>query len=96
MKRLITVVATVLIAATVFTAMPQPAQAHRGGGYVVGAVIGGLALGAILASQHHRHRRYYAHGYRSRHVAYRPVYYASYAPPRRSYRHYHHRHYRYW
>ena len=68
MLKIITVVAISALALGV-TGAPQPAQA-RNDGAIAGAVIGGLAVGAIVASQ--PNRGYYGPGYYEQ--GYQPVY----------------------
>lgn len=91
MKKLLTVTTVILMAMSVMMTAPKPAEAHGGGGWVAGAIIGGIALGAVLASRH-RHHRYYSYGYGPRYYSYgyyRP-YYAGYGYRR------HHHHRRWW
>lgn len=95
MRKSIAVALAVLMAGAVLTTKSEPAEARRWGGALAAGLIGGIAIGAILASRHHRrhhayygHRPYYSYGYR-------PVYYASYAP-RRYHRHHYHHHHRRW
>jgi hypothetical protein len=83
--KLIAVVSAAVIGLTA-AAIPNKAEAHwRGGWWVPGAVIGGLALGAAIASSPY----YYNYG---------PYYYGGgpyyYVGPRYYYRHRHYRYYR--
>ena len=93
MKKLLSVTIVALMALSVVMTNPRPAEARGwgGGGFVAGAIIGGVALAAILASRH-RHHRYYSYGYAPRYYSYgysRP-YYAGFG----GWRHHHHR--RHW
>jgi hypothetical protein len=85
--KLIAVVSAAVIGLTA-AAIPNKAEAHwRGGWWVPGAVIGGLALGAAIASSPY----YYNYGYGPYYYGGGPYYYVG---PRYYYRHRHYRYYR--
>ena len=91
MRKLTTVLAAGLIGLAVVAASPQPAEARRGGGFVFGAIAGGI-LGAVIVNEIYR-RKYRSHYYYPSHYYYRP------APAfyrYNGYNGYYRRPYRYW
>ncbi len=104
MKTKLIAVASAAMIALAAVAIPNKAEAYwRGGWWVPGAVLGGLALGAALASRpyYYGYGPYYAYDYGPYYYGYGPYYYGggpyyAYAGPRYYYhRHYHHHYYRY-
>ena len=97
MKKMMMALSAALLAVSAMVVDTKPAEARRGGAIVAG-VIGGLALGAILAHKHRRHNRayYYDEPYYYSGSYYRPYYGTYYYAPRRHYRvyRYHDRRYR--
>ena len=91
-RKLIAVTSAAMLALTA-TAIPQKAEA-RDGWWVAGAVVGGLALGALAANAYYGYYPAYygyypAYGYYPyyhRHYAYYPYYH----------HHHYYRHHRYW
>jgi hypothetical protein len=101
MKHKLVAVASAAMIGLTAAAIPNEAEAHwHGGWWVPGAVIGGLALGAAIASRPY----YYDYGYGPYAYDYGPYYYRGpyyYGGPRyyygRPYRYYrHHRYYRHY
>jgi hypothetical protein len=87
-RKLIALGTAAALALTVTTALPQKAEA-RDGWWIAGAVVGGLALGAIAANAYYGPGPYYYYG------GYYPYgYYAGYYPHYYGYGYYH-RHYAY-
>lgn len=82
MKKTIGAAMAGLMAVATVAATPQPAEARGRGGAVLGAVIGGLALGAIIASSQRHYRPNYYGGYPRHYGYYRPRAYSGfyYAP----------------
>ena len=84
MKHKLLAIASAAMIALTAAVIPNKAEAHwHGGWWVPGAIIGGLALGAAIASRH------YYYGYGPYAYYYGPYYYGG---PR----YYGHRHYRYY
>lgn len=90
MKRKLIAVATAAMIGLTAAAIPNKAEAHwhGGGWWIPGAILGGLALGAIAS------RPYYYYGYPGYYYDYGPGYYG-YAPYYGGYYYYHRPYYRY-
>lgn len=94
-NKFMAIVMALLLGGTAMAVAPQPAEAHRRGGAVAGAIIGGLVLGALAAGAHRHYYRPYRYGYYPRHYyrPYRTYYYGGFYAPRHRY---YHRHWRRW
>ncbi len=85
-RKLIAVASAAMIGLTAAVATPSKVEAHSCGWWIPGAIVGGLALGAIASGAY---RPYYGYGYDPYYYGGGPYYYG-----RPYYRHYHH--YRYY
>jgi hypothetical protein len=104
MRKIVSLFAAAVFAATALIAVPGQAEAHRyhrgGGDFLAAAIIGGIAI-AALSHRHHRHRyySYYDDGYGYDYYPSRR-YYSSYSYPSYGYGYYggfrHHRHFGHW
>jgi hypothetical protein len=89
--KLIALTSAAMIGLTAAVATPNKVEAHSSGWWIPGAIIGGLALGAIASNAY---RPYYGYGYYPYYYRGGPYYYYG-RPYYRQYRHYgYHRHYR--
>jgi hypothetical protein len=111
MKTRLTAVASAGMIALAAIATPNKAEARWNGWWIPGAIVGGLALGAAIASSHnyyYGYAPYYAYGYGPYAYGYAPYAYRydpyayeygsyAYAAPRYYYRDYRYqRPYRHW
>ena len=100
-RKLIAVASAAMIGLTAAVATPNKVEAHSNGWWIPGAIVGGLALGAIASGAY---RPYYGYGYDPYYYGGGPYYYGggpyyygggSYYYGRPYYRH-HRRYYRHW
>jgi hypothetical protein len=71
-RKLIAVASAAMIALTAAVATPNKAEAHSNGWWIPGAIVGGLALGAIASGAY---RPYYGYGYDPYYYGGGPYYY---------------------
>jgi hypothetical protein len=107
MKTRVIAVASAGMIALAAIATSNKAEARWNGWWIPGAIVGGLALGAAIASSHNYYYGYapyyaysygpYAYSYGPYAYSYVPYAYETYAGPRYYYRHYRYqRPYKHW
>lgn len=97
MMKLIAGVGVAAMLATASVGTSAPAEAHGAGPAIIGGIIGGIALGSIIAAQrdayYDDYPGYYGYPGYYRYHYYRPYYgYHTYGHPYRWYGGYHHHH----
>jgi hypothetical protein len=95
-RKLIAVALAAMIGLSAAVATPKKVEAHSNGWWIPGAIIGGLALGAITSRPYYYGPGYYGYGYDPYYYGSGPYYYGGgpyyYGRPYRHYR----RYYRHW